>query len=179
MMFALLALLIAQPDDLVLQAIDGRQVRPFAGPRQATVVVFVTPQCPVSARYAPELNRLYARYRRRQIPVWLVYPGRGTDEAAIRAHHADHRLRAPALLDPALRLADYAGATVTPEAVVFDGKGVVVYRGRIDDRAVRPGLWNPSARVHDLEDVLNRISSGERVPPSTTQAVGCYIRPVF
>jgi len=178
MMLALLALLLAGPEGLALQTLDGQEVDPFAGRQLATVFVFVRPECPVSGRYAPELNRLHDEYAPRNIRMWLVYPGRDDEETAIRAHHEEHGLRTPALRDPAFRLADVSGATVTPEAVVFVPDGRVVYRGRIDDRAARLGLWQPSARARDLAGVLDRIARGERVSPSTTQAVGCYIKPV-
>jgi len=163
---------------LLLTTIDGRQVDPLAGPQRATAFVFVRPDCPVSSRYAPELNRLYDEYEARDISLWLVYPGRHDEEAVIRAHHQAHGLRAPALRDPAFDLTELAGATVTPEAAVFAPNGRLVYRGRIDDRAVRLGLWQPSTRARDLAAVLDRIARGEHVSPFTTQAVGCYIKPL-
>jgi hypothetical protein len=67
-----------------------------------------------------------------------------------------------------------AGARVTPEAAVFIGKRLV-YRGRIDDRYVTFGTTRPAPRVHDLEQVLERISSGRNVELQTTKAVGCFI----
>ena len=169
MMPALLALL--------LTTIDGRHVEPLAGPQRATVFVFVGPQCPLSGRYAPELNRLNDEYASREIRMWLVYPGRA-DEAEIRAHHAEYNLRVPALRDPEFELADRAGVTVTPEAAVFLADGRLVYRGRIDDRAVRLGIWRAVPHARDLAGVLDRVARGERVPPSTTQAVGCTLKPV-
>lgn len=177
MRLALLALLLATPQGLALQTIDGRQVEPFAGPQRATVFVFVRPDCPVSNRYAPELNRLNDEYASRNIRMWLVYPG-PVDEADVRAHHAEYGLRVPALRDPVFELADLAGATMTPEAAVFLADGRVIYRGRIDDRAVRLGAWRASARARDLARLLDRIARGEHVSRFTTQAVGCYIKPL-
>ena len=178
MMLALLALLLSRPEAFALQTIDGRAVEPFAGPQRATVFVFVRPQCPVSSRYAPELNRLYDEYASRNIRMWLVYPGREDDEASVRAHHEEHRLRVPALRDPVFELTNLAAASMTPEAAVFLADGRMIYRGRIDDRAVRLGVWQPAARARDLARVLDRIARDERVSPFTTQAVGCYIKPV-
>jgi hypothetical protein len=178
MMLALLALLLAGPEGFALPTIDGRKVEPFAGAQRATVFVFVRPQCPVSSRYVPELNRLYDDYASRNIRLWLVYPGREDDEASVRAHHEEYGLRLPALRDPAFQLADLAGATMTPEAAVFLAGGRMIYRGRIDDRAVRLGVWQPAARARDLARVLDRIARDEHVSPFTTQAVGCYIKPV-
>lgn len=161
-----------------LRTLSGEWVTPLAGPQRATAFVFIHPDCPVSNRYAPELNRLHDRFASRGIRLWVVYPGREDTDAAIRGHYAEYALRAPALLDPEFQLADLAGATITPEAAVFvNGRGLV-YRGQIDDRAVRLGVWRAEARTRDLASVLDRLARGEAVAPATTQAVGCYIKPL-
>jgi hypothetical protein len=161
---------------LALQTLDGRAVDPFAAKATAHAFVFVHTDCPVSNKYVPELNRLHADFSSRGIRLWVVYPGRNEDSPAIRAHHAEYGLRVPALLDPDFELADLAGATMTPEAAVFTPDGRLVYRGRIDDRAVRLGLVRAAPRTRDLAGVLDRLARGERVEAFTTQAVGCYIR---
>jgi thiol-disulfide isomerase/thioredoxin len=157
--------------------LDGRSIDPFAGDARATVLIFIHPDCPVSNRYAPELNRLHEDYAARDVRLFAVYPGRDDDESTIRAHYAEYGLTMTALRDPDFRLADMAGATMTPEAAVFVA-GALVYRGRIDDRAPRIGVWRPLPRVRDLANVLERIEGGEAVKFLTTQAVGCYIKPL-
>lgn len=163
---------------LTIQLLNGRAIDPFAGEQKATAFVFIHPDCPVSSRYAPELNRLSKEYSSRGIRMFMVYPGRDDDEASIRRHYAEYRLEMPALLDPRFQLVDMAHATMTPEAVVFDRDRRLVYRGRIDDRAVRLGVWRATARTRELAGVLDRLARSERVEPSTTQAVGCYIKPL-
>lgn len=162
---------------LTLQTLDGRAVDPFAGAQRATAFVFIHPDCPVSNRYAPELNRLYDAFASRGIRLWVVYPGREDDETMIRTHYVEYGLRVPALRDPDFTLADMAGATMTPEAAVFTGQRLV-YRGRIDDRAVRPGVWRPTPSTRDLAVVLDRAARGDAITLSITQAVGCYIKPL-
>lgn len=163
---------------LTLQALDGRSVDPFEGPQRATAFVFIHPDCPVSSRYVPELNRLHDAYASRGIRMFVVYPGREDDEATIRQHYAEYALRVPALRDPRFELTELAGATMTPEAAVFTQDRRLVYRGRIDDRAVRLGVWRATAGTRDLAGVLDRAARGETITPFTTQAVGCYIRPL-
>lgn len=176
MMLALLLLLSAATQGPALPSLDGGTVRPFARDAAAHAFVFVHADCPVSNRYAPELNRLHGEFASRGIRLWVVYPGRDDDTSAVRAHYAEYRLHVPALLDPDFALADLAGATMTPEAAVFTPDRTLVYRGRIDDRAVRLGLVRATPRTRDLAGVLDRLARGERVEPSTSQAVGCYIR---
>jgi thiol-disulfide isomerase/thioredoxin len=167
------ALLLA----LTVQTLSGAPIDPFAAGARATVFVFIHPDCPVSNKYAPELNRLHDEFSARGIRLFAVYPGRDDDEAAIAAHYKEYGLRMPALRDPDFRLTDLAGATMTPEAAVFVGR-TLVYRGRVDDRAPRLGVWRAAASTRDLAAVLTRIADGERVTLRTTQAVGCYIKPI-
>lgn len=162
---------------LSLATLDGRVIDPFAGNARATVFVFIHPDCPVSNRYAPELNRLHDEYAARGVRLFAVYPGREDADSEIREHYKDYGLRATALRDPDFRLADLARVTMTPEAAVFV-KGRLVYRGRIDDRAPRLGVWRPAPGVRDLADVLARVANGETPTFRATQAIGCYLKPI-
>jgi hypothetical protein len=161
--------------------VDPFQARPGAVSPRALVFVFVDPECPVSNRYVPELNRLHARYARREIAMTVVYSS-AADLETLRAHHSTYGLLVPALVDARRGLADSAGVTITPEAVVYEASGApaggwtLVYRGRIDDRAAGVGLWRPVPSVSDLADVLQRIDRGEALAYRETRAVGCFLR---
>lgn len=75
--------------------LDGNGVDPIGkGAGSITVALFVDSDCPVSNRYAPEMQRLHAHYAPRGIKFWLVYHGRIDDRyvditrrrAAARSH---------------------------------------------------------------------------------------------
>jgi AhpC/TSA family protein len=159
--------------------LSGRAVDPLpargAGP---TVLVFTRTDCPLSNRYAPTLRRLHDRFASRGASFWLVYPDGTEPVDAIRRHGRDFGFGFPALRDPDHALVALTGATVTPEAAVFvpDAEGPrMVYRGRIDDRAVEVGRTRPRATTRDLEQVLEALAAGGTVTPRTTAAVGCFI----
>ena len=59
--------------------------------------------------------------------------------------------------------------------VAGDGGPRMVYRGRIDDRAVDFGRTRSAPTSRDLEQVLDTLASGATVQPRTTPAVGCFI----
>jgi len=80
-----------------------------------------------------------------------------------------------ALRDPEHVLVKRAKVTVTPEAAVFDRRGQLTYRGRIDDRYASIGLERPAPTQHDLYDALKNTLAGDRVTQPVTQAVGCFI----
>ena len=159
--------------------LDGRAVDVLAsGGAKATVLVFVGVDCPISNRYAPELQRLERELAPRGVAFFLVYPEPSLDVAAARRHGIEYGLHFPALLDREHRLVAYTGVEVTPEAVVLAPDGALLYRGRIDDRWVDVGTRRPRATRHDLEDALQAIVDGRPVPESQGRAVGCYIEPL-
>lgn len=141
---------------------------------KALVLLFVRSDCPISNRYAPELQRLYNVYSPKGIGFRLVYTEQGLTPAAMEKHRQEYGYSIPGMLDPEHRQVNLAGVGTTPEAAVFIGNRLV-YRGRIDDRYVAIGRERPSALHHDLEEVLVAIEAGKPVSFRETMAVGCAI----
>jgi hypothetical protein len=156
--------------------LDNRTVDPLhAAPETtATVLLFVTTDCPISNRYAPEVARLFKSFAPKGVRFWLIYPNPAESPPAIRDHLVSFGYPIAALRDPAHALAKLVHATVTPEAVVVAGERVV-YRGRIDDRYVELGVQRPAPTRRELEDALTSVLAGKPVQHPTTQAVGCVI----
>ena len=140
--------------------------------------MFVRTDCPITNRYAPELQRIANEFSTRSVAFWLVYPDR--DEAAqhIRDHMREYAMPGRPLQDPHHVLVKRAHATVAPEAAVFDAAGKLIYHGRIDDRYVDIGKTRPEATVHDLEDAIRAVLSGKPVAHAETRAVGCSLADV-
>jgi hypothetical protein len=157
--------------------LDNRLVDPFEtdGVVKGVVLLFVSRECPISNRYAPEIRRLRTQLGPEGVRFWLVFPNPSEGVQPIRDHLAEFRYDVPALRDPAQELVKLAGATMTPEAAVFDAAGHLAYRGRIDDRYVRLGVMRPAPTTHDLRDAVTALLAGRPVPASTAPAVGCYI----
>jgi len=169
MLLPLLALLVQTLDGAPLDAL-----RAIPGTK-AIVYLFTTVDCPVSNRYAPEIQRLQQRFRRSGVVFRLVYPGHSDRDVDIREHMKQFGLGDfEAVRDPDLALVKFTGATITPEAAVVVG-GKLVYHGRIDDRFVELGVERPAPTTHDLADALTAVLAGRPVTRATAPAVGCYI----
>jgi hypothetical protein len=155
----------------------GNVVDPFAAPARATVLVFVTTECPVSNRYAPEVRRVRELFEKLGAKFFLVYPSRLDSAAEIRAHLAEYEYEhvLPALRDPDGVLVKRGKAVRTPEVAVFGPRGELEYSGRIDDRFVDFGQERLAPASHDLEDALHAVLRGQKVVPSRREAVGCTI----
>lgn len=168
--------LVAAATALQLFDLNGRAVDPFqrAAGARAVVFLFTSTDCPISNRYAPEIQRLYHAFSGRGVRFFLVYPNPADRPATIREHATSFGYPAEALRDPHQTLVKLAQATITPEAAVFV-KGQLVYHGRIDDRFVDFGVDRPAPTVRDLDDALAAVLAGAPVKHPVTQAVGCYI----
>jgi hypothetical protein len=157
----------------------GRSVDPLAGARsQPTVFIFTRTDCPISNRYAPEIQRLKEEFAAHHVTFWLVFVDPHESSEAIRKHVNEYGYRLGVLRDPSHALVKLTGVRVTPEVAVFVPDGSeprMVYRGRIDDKYVDFGKERPQPTTHDLERVLKTIAEGKPVKTETTRAVGCFI----
>jgi thiol-disulfide isomerase/thioredoxin len=137
-----------------------------------TVLVFTTTDCPISNRYAPEIQRLANKFG--NVSFVMVYPVASDTPELIDAHRKKFAYAMEFRRDEKHELVKKTGVTVTPEvAVMKDGR--MLYRGRIDDRYVDFGKDRPQPTVRDLERSLEAIIAGKAVPVSETRAVGCIL----
>jgi len=166
----------APSQELQVFNLSGERLDPFqASNIVATVFIFVATDCPISNRYAPEVQRLQTEFSSKGIAFWLVYPDRDVSADTIRKHINDYHYSIGALRDPEHSLVKRTGARVTPEAVVFDRNQEIVYRGRIDDRYVELGQMRPAPTQKNLEEALTAVVTGKPVSVPSTRAIGCHI----
>src|SRR6476660_7966265 len=106
---------------IALKDPDGRLVDPFLAAENSSAIVFLfaSVDCPVSNRYAPEVQRLHATFAPKNVAFWLVYPNPGDTPDAVRAHLKDFGYPVRALLDPHHDLVKVTSVSITPEAAVF------------------------------------------------------------
>jgi hypothetical protein len=151
---------------------------PFAKPAPARVLIFVRSDCPITNRYAPELNRLAHEFEPRGVEFWLVYPDPSETDAAISQHKREYNLPGTTIRDPHHLLQKRAEAKISPQAAVFDHAGRLTYSGRIDDRYVAFGKSRNAPTTHDLEDAINDTMTGKPIKEPRTRSVGCYLADV-
>ena len=142
-------------------------------PPPLTVYVFTTTDCPISNRYAPEIQRLATKFGG-QINFVLVYPVQTDSPEKIREHVKKFSYSLETLRDVEQKLVKQTGVTVTPEVAVMKG-AQVVYRGRIDDRYVDFGKDRPQPTTRDLEAALDAVVAGKPIAVRETRAVGCIL----
>lgn len=150
----------------------------LSGPLAAgeiAVDLFVAPDCPIARSYSPEIERLHQTYLDRGVKFRLVFPDRDLGEDEVRRHLGEFGLTVPFVIDRNHAFVKRAKATATPEAVVFDAEGQIVYRGRIDDRYTAYGKRLSAATEHYLRDALEAVLSGRKPVVTETTPIGCLI----
>jgi len=154
------------------------QAPPTTPAPRLSLLLFVLDDCPISRRLAPEFRRICADYSSRGVACTLVFPDPNTTTTQARDFQKSFSLESiPVQLDPKHKLVRQAGATITPEAAVFDAKSKLLYLGRLDDSHPSWTQSRPATR-HDLRDALDAALAGRPVRQPRTKAVGCYISPL-
>lgn len=140
-----------------------------------TVWVFMDPECPISQAYTLRLRSMVEEYKNSPVQFRAVYPSYTLKQKDIRRFHQKYQLPFPGQKDNGYQLSDRLDATVTPEAVVTDAAGQVVYRGAIDNWYYALGRNRAEPTEHYLKDALDAALQGLPVQRARTQAIGCMI----
>jgi CBS domain-containing protein len=162
---------------LVVRDIDGVNRTPLkVESGRASVLFFVTQDCPVSNYYSHEIRRVCDEYGKKGVSCNLVYVDPTVTAAEVRKHaeeygHGDY----PKIIDTKHALVKATGADVTPTAVVVRADESIAYRGRIDNYYADFGKPRRMVTEHDLRDALDAVLAGKPVARPETKAVGCFI----
>lgn len=173
--FLLLALTSLQLPASILLDVDGNEHALPDPDAKATIVYFVTQDCPISNRFMPEIRRICAEYSSRDTRCLMAYVDATATAGEIREHRQTYESTVPAVHDLNHALVAMADAGVTPEAALFDREGNLAYRGRINNFYADLGTPRRQATKHDLRDALEDVLAGRAVSQPRTQAVGCFI----
>jgi peroxiredoxin len=141
---------------------------------KATVVVFLSFDCPNSNGYTPTLLDLHKEFGGRGVKlVGISETDLTADE--LKAKVKEYALPFPVFADAKQAVADAFKAKITPEAVVLDHNLVLRYRGRIDNLFTDRLKRAPKVTDHDLHNALEDLLAGKPVRTPVTKAVGCPI----
>jgi len=75
------------------------------------------------------------------------------------------------LLDPGAQVADLFGAVVTPLFLLADPKGILRYRGALDDVTFR----QPISHINYVDRAIGAVLAGKTPDPGETPGYGCAL----
>ena len=162
---------------LSLRTLEGVSEPAVSQDAKLTVLVFTRTDCPIANRMAPTLEQLKARFLPRNVQFRLVYPIAQESDQDVRAHAREYGLSFRLYRDVDQRTSLLLGIRVTPEAVVLDSQGNLVYQGRINDRFVDFGVARQHPSREDLALAVEEFLDGRPVSMPRTKAIGCYLVP--
>ncbi len=161
--------------DLAGKAIDGAPVNlsELTG-KNAVVVAFTSPTCPICKKYGPSLTQLEKTVSDLGLKIVFVNPTATDTPQEIRAFIANHKLKGPYLHDTAQTWAKSIQATTTAEVFLLDAKRTVIYRGALDDQYGLGYALNQPRRSF-LNDAIGALLAGRQPDPAATTAPGCAL----
>ncbi|NEU06920.1 redoxin domain-containing protein [Flavihumibacter sp. R14] len=144
--------------------------------KKPSVFVFLAPDCPLSKNYAPLLNSLAKKHP--NINFYGIFPGKSYSFKEISDYGKDYAVSFPLLSDPLMQLSEYTRAKVTPEVILMDQKGIILYRGLIDNWAVSLGKKRQVVTNHYLDQAISLYEMGKPITITHTDPVGCLINDI-
>ncbi len=148
----------------------------FTPPRpQVIVYVFLNTECPISQQYARELAALHKQYATRGIQFRAVFPSPTDNQLAITQFQQTYKLPFRGHSDKGLALTHRYHARITPEVVLLNPIGAVVYQGAIDDWYVSLGRHRTEPTQHYLRHALDALLAKQPIELAKTEPIGCFI----
>ena len=142
---------------------------------KATVVVFLSFECPVSTSYSPVLSDMKKHYADRGVSFVGVCASEAETPATVAKRATDFALAFPVYSDSQGLAVSAFKAEKTPEAFLLDHNLVLRYRGRVDDAFAARLKRNQQIKSHDLETALDEVLAGKAVSRPVAEAIGCLI----
>ncbi len=142
---------------------------------QATVFLFLSPDCPLCINVSKTINEMAELYSKRGVSFITVFPGNFYSSDTINSFREQYHIDLPALMDGSFQLTRMLNATVTPQVVVVNADEEIIYTGAIDDRSKKLGEKSQVIKNPYLERVLDALLAKNEIPVKVTEPVGCFI----
>ena len=143
---------------------------------RAAVLVFVSPGCPLGEKYLPRLGELATRYDDDGIRFFAVASGAGETPEKLAGWARERGLSFPLLHDAGNVVADAVMVERSNECIVVDARGIMRYRGAIDDQHGYDSSL-PEPRHTWLADAIDAVlaAAPQRIGPRGTPVAGCRL----
>jgi peroxiredoxin len=142
---------------------------------QLLLFIFLSPECPICKNYTQALNALQQQYGK-TVTMTGIIPGRTYSNAIVNAFAQKHKTAFSLLIDTKKEISNYLNASITPEVVLLNSRGELVYRGAIDNSIKQ--LGGPKSRQateNYLEEAINKYLQHGSIAVKRVKAVGCLI----
>jgi peroxiredoxin len=164
--------------DFALRSVDGKDVtiRGLAG-KKGVLVVFTCNTCPYARGWEERIVALGNALSAKGVGMIAINandPERVPGDAltAMQERAKMRGMKYPYAADPTGEVAGAFGASHTPEAFLFDAKGVLVYHGAVDDNMDDA----KAVKTTYLANAVADLCAGKAQRMAETKAIGCSIK---
>ena len=91
---------------------------------------------------------------------------------AMKKYAKEQGYTADYVVDEGSKVADMFGANHTPEIFIFNKKGILEYKGAMNDNPSNPS----EAKKAYANEAIDAVAAGKKMTPNTTKSVGCSIK---
>ncbi len=148
-----------------LEDLNGRRIELEDFLERTVLINFWSAECPWAERADQVLREWQDRI------VLLSIASNANEPPELLRLAAEKRGLQVVLQDPDHRVADQYGAETTPHLFLIDAGGILRYQGAFDDVTFRQRTPTRSY----IEEALQAVLNGGRVPVEETPAFGCTI----
>lgn len=143
--------------------------------KSLNVYVFIAEECPISIYMANPLKEVVKSYGD-EANFYLVFPTKKSNQKTAEQFIVEYGLdEFKILLDKDQSITKNLNGSITPEVVVNNTDGDLLYQGRINNAYSAPGKMKHGKRNNDLKWVMGELACGKSIPKPWHPAVGCFI----
>ncbi|MEM8894955.1 MAG: redoxin domain-containing protein [Bacteroidota bacterium] len=143
--------------------------------KDLTVYIFLGHECPICQKYGHTLRTFHEEFQKKNIDIIGIVPLRDVGIETIAEYVELYDFKFPVLSDRNRILTDVVKATVTPEIIMVDNKGDLIYRGMIDNWFYALGKYRRVTTEFYLQDAIEAYLSNQQVAVQKTDPIGCFI----
>lgn len=160
--------------DFTINNYDGSSYTLSKSDSKATVIIFMSTECPFVQPYTDRLIKLSDEFSSQGIVIWGINSNKTEPVEEVMNHAKEKGYNFPVLKDNDNIVASQFGAARTPEVFVIDNSTMtLIYHGRIDDNKEAEKVTS-----NDLQNALNDFLAGKAITVNQTKAFGCSIKKV-
>ncbi len=169
----------AAPDFRLPDVVTGNTLSKdeVKGPK-GLLMMFICRHCPFVKHVQDELARIGMDYGGRGVGIVAIsandvtsHPEDSPTKLAYQARELNFNF--PYLFDASQEVARAYDAQCTPDFFLYDSRGMLVYRGQLDDS--RPGSEIP-VTGRDLRAAIDALIAGTPISPDQRASIGCNIK---
>jgi peroxiredoxin len=164
--------------DTKMKDVSGKEVSiKDALQSNGVLVMFSCNTCPYVIKNQSRTKAIAAFAKQNNVGVILLNSNEAERADAsslseMQAYAKDQGYNFYYTVDANSKIADAFGATRTPEVFLFDAKGVLQYKGAIDDSPADEGGVK---RIHTKE-AISEMLNGKTVSVKESRSIGCSIK---